>query len=420
MAFVAICPECRQVQVCAVSAGLGLQVKCRGCRTTFRAGGAGEAPVRKQRRARKRSATRSRPAAVTAAVASAVTTEAEPPQPVPPVEEPVEDPVPVTEPVAVESMPEAPAPPAPTPTIGFAPRPVSAPAPAPVPAKSPVRPRPAKRQAVPEADDEVGLLRLQPLGLLALFLLAGALVCAAFATTAAFVLPLVGASVVLGLVSIWSAYRTGHRLLLPIAISLVAGGVLAAALANPRLLGPTYAAYRQPPESDSEIKVIPHPQYLRDPEVRSAEWVDASKATIQQGRTRVEVLDAGVGQARAVGTTSEPRRYLLVRIRLRRAKTGDEIAADAFAPPLVWSDEVRATLWDSSGERYEQRPVSVNRAGQGGPSSYIGVNLDVSDEVLAFEIPPAPSNGLRLELPAEAWGGSGTLKFAIPRSMIKR
>lgn len=417
MAFVAICPKCRQVQVCVVSPQAGLQVKCLGCRTTFRAAGVDEAPVRNERRSRKRSAAQSQLAAVTVTVASATTVVVDSPESVAVV---VAEPVPLAEPVVAEATPAAPAPPPPRVTIGHVARPASAPMPAPAPVKPPAKPRPAKRRATSDADTEVGLLRLQPLGLLALFLLVGALVCAAFASAAPFVLPLVGASLLLALVSIWSANRTGHRLLLPTVLTLVAGGVLAVALASPRLLGPTFAAYRQPPESDTEIKVIPHPQYLRDADVRSAEWVDASKATIQQGRTRVEVLDAGIGQARAVGMSAETRRYLLVRIRLRRAKTGDEIAAGAFAPPLVWSEEVRATLWDSSGERYDQQAVSADRTGRGGPSSSIGINLDVSDEVLAFEIPPSPAHGLRLELPAAAWGGTGTLKFAIPKSMIKR
>jgi len=39
-------------------------------------------------------------------------------------------------------------------------------------------------------------------------------------------------------------------------------------------------------------------------------------------------------------------------------------------------------------------------------------------DVLVFEPPAGPVEYLRLELPAEPAGGSGTLRFHIPRSLI--
>ena len=42
--------------------------------------------------------------------------------------------------------------------------------------------------------------------------------------------------------------------------------------------------------------------------------------------------------------------------------------------------------------------------------------MEVCDDVLVFE--PTGSGPVLLELPAEAWGGSGIFRFQLPDSMI--
>jgi hypothetical protein len=110
-------------------------------------------------------------------------------------------------------------------------------------------------------------------------------------------------------------------------------------------------------------------------------------------------------------------KWLYARVRLYRSKTGQEVAAGAFANPLVWERRHKATLRNGSGPAVEQLAVTVRGQG-GGPSSSAGVTLDVTDEILAFEQPPS-LDGLRLELPAAAWGGTGVFRFALPASFIR-
>ena len=47
------------------------------------------------------------------------------------------------------------------------------------------------------------------------------------------------------------------------------------------------------------------------------------------------------------------------------------------------------------------------------------MTLDVSQELLVFDAPGSPTQGLRLEVPASAWGGTGTLKFFLPGTMVR-
>src|SRR5262249_484284 len=161
----------------------------------------------------------------------------------------------------------------------------------------------------------------------------------------------------------------------PIALSLVATAVFITSFAAPELLGPTYAASRQLP-SDDDLQVISHPQYVRDTNVRSAEWVDASRASVRQGRFRVEVLHARLAPGRLAAQPSIPKQYFLVHMRLRRQKTPEEMEAGAFAPPLTWSGNSRATLWDATGNRYEQQPVEAPRTAGQGHSSSLGAIVD--------------------------------------------
>jgi hypothetical protein len=128
------------------------------------------------------------------------------------------------------------------------------------------------------------------------------------------------------------------------------------------------------------------------------------------------VADAWIGPPpRAEGKKTD--RWLYARIRLYRTKTGQEIAAGAFADTLAWERRHRATLRNGTGPAAEQLPAIV-RAPGGGPSTAAGTTVDVTDEILAFEHPPALDD-LRLELPAAAWGGKGTFRFAIPAGFVQ-
>jgi hypothetical protein len=252
------------------------------------------------------------------------------------------------------------------------------------------------------------------LGLLALTLVAAPLQSLGF-----LVRPLAGLSFVVGLLAVRSIYGARGKLWQPIAVTAVAGAVLLAALLVPSLLGPSYENTREPARADTGVRVVPLAGYAHETDQLGSDWVDARKATLQQGRVRVEVPEAWIGPSLKTDGRESAGTWLYLRVRLYRSRTGAEIASGAFAPALVWNDQGRATVRDGTGATYEQLPYRPPAAKAGGASSAAGVSLDVSDEILAFEAPTTLAGGLRLEVPGTAWGGSGAFRFAVPAEMVE-
>jgi hypothetical protein len=253
----------------------------------------------------------------------------------------------------------------------------------------------------------------------ALGLLAASLLAAPFQSLGFLVRPLTGLSLVIGLLAVRSIYRTGGKLWQPVAVTVVAGVVLLVALLAPSFLGPGYESAREPARPDAGIRVVPLAGYAHEADQLGTEWVDARKASLQQGRVRVEVGEAWIGPSPKTDGRDSAGTWLYLRVRLYRSRTGAEIASGAFAPALVWNEQARATVRDAAGAAYEQLPYRPPAAKPGGASSAAGVSLEVSDEVLAFEVPAALTGGLRLELPGNAWGGSGSFRFAVPAEIVE-
>jgi hypothetical protein len=258
-----------------------------------------------------------------------------------------------------------------------------------------------------------------PLTVAGLLLLAGGLLAAPFESLGVLVRPLAAASLMTGLLAVRSTHLAGGPLRYPIAVSATAAVVLLAGLAAPALLGPGYEAARESTGPDAAIRVVPLPAYAGLADQLGTEWVDGGKASLQQGRVRVEVAEAWVGPALKKDGRDSGSPWLYVRVRLHRARTGAEIAAGAFAQTLAWNDQARATVRDAAGTPFEQLPDRPPAAKAGGAGAAAGTSLDVTDEVLAFAAPPTFAAGVRLELPGAAWGGSGAFRFALPGDLIQ-
>lgn len=372
MAFLAVCPECEHSQICVLDSQVRPRVICSNCRTVFEAG----APPREPE-----------PAAVSVPAARAVQTATAP--------------VKIATP-AVPTKPVSP-PPVAWPDVLH----VKAPA------------------TIEEEDDEVSPLRLlvllrkwmNPLAAVGLGLCAVALLVAAIGRLTILVPLLAAAALVVGLIAVRRARRAGQPLVMPATAAILGGVLFLFAIVVPEALGPRYEAARDTAPSQPDVQVLPHPQFAHDPDLNQSGYVDASKASQQQGRVRVDVTDVWIElpPKGAAGATAD----LFVRIRLQRSKTGQEIAAGSFSAPLMWNEGVRATLLDSNGSSYSQKPTPPGRARAAGPSSTGAVTVDVSHELLVFDAPASATQGLRLELPASAWGGTGTLRFSIPGKMVR-
>jgi hypothetical protein len=252
---------------------------------------------------------------------------------------------------------------------------------------------------------------MNPLAAASLGVCALTLLIAATGRVSFLVAPLAAIAGIVGLIACRRSRRVEKPLVMPVTAAVVGLFVFLVALVFPPALGPGYEAARDRAPSASEIRVIPHTSHLQDSDLQSGEWVDASKASLQQGRVRVEVTDVSI----ILG----PEKELRVRIRMQRTKKGEEIAAGAFAAPLVWDERARATLRDAAGTSYVQKPSVPGRARGTGPSSASMVTVDVSHELLVFDLPSSPTDGLKLELPAAAWGGTGVLKFSIPGNLVR-
>jgi hypothetical protein len=268
--------------------------------------------------------------------------------------------------------------------------------------------------------DEVPPSRLrwiEPFGVAALLGAGAALLSAAAPLLCSLVLPASGVGLLAGLVGLLLVLaRGGYPLLLPAAGSVAAGGVLLTAQLAPGLLGPTYLASRgRDPVDPDAIRVVPLPGNRSDAGPGDPEWVDASRAALQQGRTQVQVLSASVRPVKAKSSAVKslpPGEYLFLRLRTLQV----EAAGQPSPPPGPRREQPRPRLTDNAGKAYPLRDFQELAEADERKSS--GFPVAFQDEVFVFEAPSPGPEYMRLELAADAWGGKGAFRFTIPGSMI--
>jgi hypothetical protein len=264
--------------------------------------------------------------------------------------------------------------------------------------------------------------RIDPLGLGALLLGGAALLCASESRLSGLVVPSSLLGLIAGLAGVLLARASGRsRLLFPVAGAAVGGGVLFTALTHPALLGPAYQASRaRDPVDPTALRVIPLPGQGTAGDLGGPDWVDASRASLQQGRVRLQVVRAWVRPVEAQAVPPKraaPEEVLLLRLRAHLVEDARAFAADPLAPPARGTTD-GPTLTDDTGKVYAARAVPDEEAPEDvNPSSIFPVAL--VENVFAFEPAPPGVGYLRLEVPA-AWGGSRAFRFTIPAAMIFR
>jgi len=270
-----------------------------------------------------------------------------------------------------------------------------------------------------EPDQPTGRRRPHPLGVVACLVAGVALLAVSIPSVAFLTRPLSALGLVLGLLAVYLASgERSPRQLFPVAGSVVSALVLAVSLLGPSLLGPRYEASRQQSDYDpGAVRVIP--LQLGPGGAHGLErdgYADASRAAVQQGFIRVQITGAAVGPVQVVDSkrrnTKQP--FLAVTVRIQHLGHGPS---------------VRFTHWGTTGERtvppataeVNGRKMSLARTEPDVPLGVVyGHDLFPSREVndlLLFDPPPAPGP-VRVELPVEACGGSGSFRFEIPSSMI--
>jgi hypothetical protein len=271
------------------------------------------------------------------------------------------------------------------------------------------------------ADAQPQTGRVSLIGAVTCLLAAGALLSASIQATLFLTRPVAGLGLVLGLVgTAVAAAGRPVRMVVPALGAVMSGVVLVVALAFPDLLGPRYEASREKSTFDaSAVRVIPLQLTARGTDgLESEGYADASRAAVQQGNIRVRVIGATVAPVQVVDSVKRytKRPYLAVTVQVQHLGTGSP---------------VRLVHWGTTGERTVPDAAATSNGKKLAPADLDGeVPFGVSygqdlfpgrsaSDLLLFAA-PGPGASVRLELPAEMWGGRGAFRFQLPDSMISQ
>ncbi len=259
--------------------------------------------------------------------------------------------------------------------------------------------------------------RVHPAGLMACFLAAAALLAAASAKSAVLTWPLAAVGLLVAVAGVLRCLGRPALLLFPAAGAVLSGGVLVAALTAPGLLGPRYEASRQRSGYDpTAVQFVPLRLEPAGGPLEAGGWADASRAAVQQGTIRVQVTGAAVGPVRLVAPKPKftKERYLTVGVRVQHLGHGGPVEYEHWGLPAARG--VPPPALDAGGRRLA--PVELDPEQPAGRADLVRLFPGKAvEDVLVFPAPAAPGP-LRLELPAEAWGGRGAFRFQIPASMV--
>jgi len=165
---------------------------------------------------------------------------------------------------------------------------------------------------------------------------------------------------------------------------------------------------------DKQMQVSIHnPTVGRD--LPDADWIDASKAAYRKGDVYVKVVEVKIAEAPLQPPPKEKSDKKSLLISLKIANLG-HLRMIPYAGQ--GSGKHPASLKDSQGKTLTAQafPPGSNLIGQT-KQTVLRANKQVED-LLVFELPDANVQHLDLELPAAAWGGTGTCKLRIPGRMI--
>jgi hypothetical protein len=152
-------------------------------------------------------------------------------------------------------------------------------------------------------------------------------------------------------------------------------------------------------------------------------WADASKGAVRQGDLQVQVVQVTIGQVPLKTITGNSRskdNLLMVTLELRNTNPTKKVDYHTWSGADFSFDRDFATLKDNFDNSYKRISFGLGSYPVGAVerSESIYPNKSVTD-VLVFEVPLDTIEYLRLELPAENFGGTGMLRLQIPKSMIQ-
>jgi hypothetical protein len=183
---------------------------------------------------------------------------------------------------------------------------------------------------------------------------------------------------------------------------------------------PSNSATRNPENATlPDAKQPPVPPAKSEPE-----WVDASRFAVQQGALQIRVARVVIGPVplkTLTGDSISQDDLLMIKLELLNTNPTKKVDYQTWSGRDISLDRDFATLEDNFGNSYKRISFGLASYPVGAVerSESIYPNKVVTD-VLVFEVPLQTIDYLRLELPATNFGGTGMLRFQIPKTMIQR
>lgn len=248
----------------------------------------------------------------------------------------------------------------------------------------------------------------------AAFFLGGvALGCASVSWLQWLTFPLAGAGILAGVICLLATpLETTRDALLLLVGGAVSIAVVLIALIWPSLFGMDPRLTRETPAAPDANRQLLQPRAStaaasQKPQTLEAnQWAAADKFDVDHGNVRLSIAAAAI-RDEPPGDRKDKKREkeLSITVKLSHVGVKDAVAFQgwqaAHAPRLTVAGHAIAFK---------------RREGQAGNRNL--VPFQPIQEVLVFEAPPATDDALRLELPAAAFGGTGVVRFELPRSMI--
>lgn len=254
------------------------------------------------------------------------------------------------------------------------------------------------------------------IGVTALFLGSVGLVCASVPGVQWLTIPLSALGLIAGAFGLMVDYSYKTEEWTPKVGAGLCALLLVAALAWPALLGLDPKVTELPPPVDPNRQVfLPRTDRVAGTRlipqaVGKEQWVDAEAYDVDHGIVRLRVAGAMV-QDVPVNQRKDRRRAereLTIALTLSHAGVKDPIVFKGWRSV---SDAPR--LVDAAGQAlaFRPRPDSPPRS---------VLPFHPVQETIAFDVPAAGVEFVRLELPASAFGGAGMVRFQLPKSMFAR
>jgi hypothetical protein len=119
------------------------------------------------------------------------------------------------------------------------------------------------------------------------------------------------------------------------------------------------------------------------------------------------------------GSSLLPGRNLVIRLELVLTGTSDKVTFDGWSGSSFGDARHKPALTDNLGDEYKVLDVGAGKEVADQERQLAIYPKLFANDFVIFEAPKTEAAFVNLALPAAAFGGTGTLRFQIPKSMIE-